>query len=337
MFKLQDYKTSLLQRGLGWAFNMKIVIMDGHAANPGDLSWDAFREFGEVVVYERSKPEEVVERAKDADIVFTNKVVFNDENMALLPNLKYIGILATGTNVVDLDAAHRRGIVVTNIPAYSTDSVAQLVFAHILNIVNRTDVYANDVRRGRWAQNPDFCYWDSQIHELASMSLGIVGMGNIGSKVAQIALAFGMKVNVCSSKDISKLPQGVEKQTLDELFASNDIISLHCPLTPSTKNIINRESIAKMKPSAIVVNTGRGPLVDEADMAEALKGGRIAAYATDVMCQEPPQADNPLFGCENAFITPHLAWGSIEARERLMDIALENVRQFVNNTPINQV
>lgn len=316
---------------------MKIVVMDGHAANPGDLSWDVFRQFGEVVVYERSKPEEVVERAKGADAVFTNKVIFDDAVMAQLPELKYIGILATGTNVVDLDAARQRGIVVTNIPAYSTDSVAQLVFAHILNILNRTDVYANDIRNGRWASNPDFCFWYEQIHEISALTLGIVGMGNIGRKVAQIALAFGMKVNVFSSKDLLELPQGVEKKTLDEIFTESDIISLHCPLTPTTKSLVCKETIAKMKPSAILVNTGRGPLVDEADVAEALQNGQLGAYAADVMVQEPPKADNPLFACRNAYLTPHLAWGTIEARERLFQIAVENVRAFVEGKPMNRV
>ena len=311
--------------------------MDGHAANPGDLSWDAFQEFGEVVVYERTKADEVVARAYEADAVFTNKVVFDDAVMAQLPNLKYIGILATGTNVVDLDAARKRGIVVTNIPAYSTDSVAQLVFAHILNILNRTDVYCNDVRNGAWAKNPDFCFWYNQIHELACLSLGIVGMGNIGRKVAEIALAFGMKVNVFTSKDGSLLPAGVKKKTMDELLAESDIVSLHCPLTPTTQSLIRKETIDKMKPSAILVNTGRGPLVDENDVAEALNDGRLAAYAADVMIQEPPREDNPLFGCKNAYLTPHLAWGTIEARQRLMSIAVENVRAFVKGTPINRV
>lgn len=316
---------------------MKIVVMDGHAANPGDLSWKPFEQFGEVVVYERSKPEEVVERAKDADAVFTNKVVFNDEVMAQLPNLKYIGILATGTNVVDLEAARQRGIVVTNIPAYSTDSVAQLVFAHILNVVNRVDVYANDIRKGRWAQNPDFCYWDSQIHELAAMTIGVYGLGNIGMKVATIAAAFGMRVLAYTSKPQESLPSGITKATQDEIFAQSDIITLHCPLTPETQGLISADNISKMKPTAIVVNTGRGPLVDEIDMAIALKTGTIGAYAADVLCQEPPRADNPLFDCQNCFLTPHLAWGTIEARQRLMLIAEENVRAFVNGEPINKV
>jgi len=315
----------------------RIVVMDGHAANPGDLSWDIFSQFGEVVVYERSKPEEVIERAIDADAVFTNKVIFDDSVMAQLPKLKYIGILATGTNVVDLEAARKRGITVTNIPAYSTDSVAQLVFAHILNILNRTDVYANDVRNGAWAKNPDFCFWYDQIHELSSLTMGIVGMGNIGRKVAEIALAFGMKVVVSSSKDVNQLPKGVVKQNMDNILSGSDIITLHCPLTPSTESLIRKETISKMKPSAILVNTGRGPLVNEDDVAEALQSGKLGAYAADVMVQEPPRKDNPLFACKNAYLTPHLAWGTIEARERLFAIAVENVRAFLAGTPQNVV
>lgn len=316
---------------------MKIVVLDGHAANPGDLSWKPFERFGEVVVYERTRPEELTARAKDADAVFTNKVVFDDKVLDSLPKLKYIGILATGTNVVDIKAACRRGITVTNIPAYSTDSVAQLTFAHILNILNRTDKYADDTRRGRWSNNPDFCYWDGQIRELASMKMGIVGLGNIGRKVAQIALAFGMEVCAVTSKAACQLPEGIKKMGKEDLFRTCDIISLHCPLTPDTREMINRDTIALMRPGTIVVNTGRGPLVNEADVAEALRKGSIAAYATDVMCQEPPKADNPLLGCTNAFITPHLAWGTIEARRQLMDIALANVQAFVDGKPINTV
>lgn len=316
---------------------MKIVVMDGHAANPGDMSWDAFRQFGDVVVYERTRSDEVIEHANGAEMVFTNKVVFDDSVMEQLPDLKYIGILATGTNVVDIPAAHRRGIIVTNIPAYSTDSVAQLVFAHILNVIQRTDVYANDIRNGRWSVNPDFCFWYDQIHELASLTIGIVGMGNIGRRVAQIALAFGMTVNVFSSKDAEYLPEGVVKKDLDELLAESDIISLHCPLTHDTERLIRRDTIKLMKPTAILVNTGRGPLVDEQDVADALQSGRLGAYAADVLSDEPPKADNPLFACKNAYITPHLAWGTVEARSRLFDIALENVRAYCNGKPKNVV
>ncbi len=316
---------------------MKIVILDGHAANPGDLSWKPLEQLGEVVVYERTRPEELINRTKDADAALTNKVFFGEEELKQLPRLKYIGILATGTNAVDIKAACRHGVTVTNIPAYSTDSVAQQVFAHILNVLNRVDKYADDNRKGRWSANPDFCYWDMQIRELASMKMGIVGLGHIGQKVAKIALAFGMEVCAFTSKEEKDLPEGVKKSSLDALYRSCDIISLHCPLTPDTREMINRDTLALMRPNTILVNTGRGPLVNEADVADALHKGIIAAYATDVMCQEPPEVDNPLFGCSNAFVTPHMAWGTIEARRRLMDIALNNVLAFADGKPVNTI
>lgn len=316
---------------------MKIVVLDGHAANPGDLSWKPLERLGEVVVYDRTRSEELIGRTADADAALTNKVFFGEEELKHLPRLRYIGILATGTNAVDIKAACRHGVTVTNIPAYSTDSVAQQVFAHILNVLNRVDKYADDNRKGRWSANPDFCYWDMQIRELASMKMGVVGLGNIGKKVARIALAFGMEVYAVTSKAENELPEGVKKYCLDTLLRSCDVISLHCPLTPDTREMINRDTLALMQPGAILVNTGRGPLVNEADVAEALRKGGIAAYATDVMCQEPPEADNPLFGCSNAFVTPHMAWGTIEARRRLMDIALNNVLAFADGNPINTV
>ncbi len=314
-----------------------IVVLDGHAANPGDLSWDFLRQFGQLTVYERTAPDELIERAKDAEVVFTNKVVFDAAVLNQLPKLRYIGILATGTNVVDLKAAGCRGIIVTNIPAYSTDSVAQLVFAHILNAVHRVDKYADGVRQGRWSGNPDFCYWDNAFHELASLKLGIVGLGNIGRKVAHIASAFGMTVFACTSKEQTELPDYINKVELDTLYSSCDIISLHCPLTPGTQEMINRASIGKMRRGAILVNTGRGGLINEADVAEALNGGMLSAYCADVLCSEPPPSDNPLFACPNAYITPHLAWGTIEARRRLMGIAEQNLRDFIEGNPRNVV
>lgn len=316
---------------------MKIVILDGHAANPGDLSWKPLEELGEVIVYERTSPEELLDRAKDADAVLTNKVYLGENELQHLPKLKYIGVLATGYNAVDIKAACQHGVTVTNIPAYSTDSVAQHVFALILNVLNRVDRYADDNRNGRWSANPDFCYWDMRIRELASMKMGIIGLGNIGRKVAKIALAFGAEVYAFTSKPQSELPEGIRKCSLDDLYSTCDIISLHCPLTADTKEMINRSTLAKMRHDAILVNTGRGPLVNEHDVATALQEGRIAAYATDVMCQEPPEADNPLFKCENAFITPHMAWGTVEARQRLMDIALNNIKAFAKGKPINVV
>lgn len=316
---------------------MKIVILDGHAANPGDLSWKPLEKLGEVIVYERTLPEQLTDRAKDADAVLTNKVYLGENELQQLPKLKYIGVLATGYNAVDIKAACRHGVTVTNIPAYSTDSVAQHVFALILNVLNRVDRYADDNRNGRWSANPDFCYWDMRIRELASMKMGIIGLGNIGRKVAKIALAFGAEVYAFTSKEQSELPEGIRKCSLDELYGTCDIISLHCPLTDNTKEIINSRTLAMMQPGTILVNTGRGPLVNEHDVANALQKGRIAAYATDVMCQEPPEADNPLFKCQNAFITPHMAWGTVEARQRLMDIALNNIIAFAEGKPVNVV
>ncbi len=316
---------------------MKIVIMDGHAVNPGDLSWENFQEYGQVEVYERTAKGEIVARAKDADAVFTNKVVFDDGVLEQLPKLKYIGILATGTNVVDIPSAKKRGIVVTFIPAYSTDSVAQVVFAHILNALNRVDKYAVEVRQKRWSNNADFCYWDGQIHEISSLKIGIVGLGHIGMKVAGIAHAFGMKVLAFTSKAATEIPDFIEKVPLEDLLASSDIVTLHCPLTPTTKEMMNKDTLARMKRGAILVNTGRGPLVNEADVAQALSGNHLLAYCADVMCNEPPEGDNPLFSCPNAFITPHLAWGTIEARRRLMGIAQANIEAFLSGKPINVV
>lgn len=316
---------------------MRIVVLDGAGLNPGDLSWKPFEEFGEVTVYPRSTPDEVVARAADADIVFTNKVVFDETVIASLPNLKYIGVLATGYNVVDTEAAARHGVVVTNIPAYSTDSVAQMTFAHLLNIVTRVDKYATQTRAGRWAQSPDFCYWDEPLHELTGKTFGVVGLGNIGMKVARLALDFGMDVFAMTSKNAADLPAGIQKTTFEGLLGACDVISLHCPLTPTTRELINARSLAKMRHGAILINTGRGPLVNEADVAEALDNGQLGAYAADVLTDEPPRADNPLFAQPNAYITPHIAWATVEARQRLMNIAVANVRAFVENKPINVV
>ena len=316
---------------------MKIVELDGYAANPGDLSWEPMRELAELVLYDRSKPSEVVERVGNAEMVLTNKVVFTDEVMAQLPNLKYIGVLATGYNVVDIEAAHRRGIVVTNIPAYSTDSVAQMTFALLLAVTNRVEHYADMSRQGRWSRNPDFCYWDTPLIELSGKTLGLVGLGNIGSKVAQIAHQFGMDVFALTSKASASLPDGIQKTTLEGLLAVSDVLSLHCPLTADTHHLINEQRLQQMKPGAILLNTGRGPLVDERAVAKALASGRLGAYAADVMELEPPTKDNPLFSQPNAFLTPHIAWATHEARQRLMDIAVANVKAFIEGAPINVV
>ena len=316
---------------------MNIVILDGYSANPGDLSWKELEELGTLTVYDRTKSDETVARAADAEIVLTNKVILNSEVIAQLPRLKYIGVLATGYNVVDIKAAHERGIIVTNVPAYSTESVAQMVFAHLLTVTNRTEHYAIQNRDGRWSSNPDFCYWDFPHMELAGKTFGVVGLGNIGLRVAQIAHAFGMKVKAVTSKVQSTLSVGIEKVSLEELLATADVLSLHCPLTDSTRHMINAATLQQMKPSAILINTGRGPLVDDQAVADALAKGAIAAYCADVVTEEPPRPDNPLLQQPNAFITPHIAWASMEARVRLLKVAIDNVRSFLNGQPQNVI
>lgn len=316
---------------------MKIVVLDGYGLNPGDLTWSGLEALGELKVYDRTAPEELLERSKDADALITNKTVIVKEDMASLPKLRYIGVLATGYNVVDIDAAKERGIVVTNIPAYSTDSVAQMVFAHLLNITQRVGYYADENRRGRWTANADFCYWDTPLLELAGKKMGIVGFGHIGQATARIAQAFGMEVGVFTSKEQSALPVGMKKMELDELFASCDVVSLHCPLTPSTKEIVNAKRLNAMKPNAILINTGRGPLVHEQDLADALNEGRIAAAGLDVLSVEPAAEGNPLLSARNCFITPHIAWATEEARIRLMNIADHNLRSYQEGKVVNNV
>ena len=317
---------------------MKIVILDGYSANPGDLSWKELETMGELTVYDRTAPSETVARCADAAIVLTNKVVLGRTEIAQLPHLKYIGVLATGYNVVDVAYAHERGITVTNVPAYSTESVAQMVFAHLLTVTNRTEHYAIQNRQGRWTQNPDFCYWDFPHMELAGKTFGIVGLGNIGQRVAQIALAFGMKVKALTSKDASAVQSlGIEKASLEDLLASSDVLSLHCPLTEQTRHLINNSTLQQVKPTAILINTGRGPLVDDQAVADALADGRLAAFCADVLTEEPPKADNPLLHQPHAFITPHIAWASTEARIRLLQVAIGNVRAFMDGKPQNMV
>ena len=316
---------------------MKIVDLDAHCVNPGDLSWDSIRDLGSLTLYERTAPEEVIERAKDADIILINKIAMTADVIAALPKLKYIGELATGYNNIDLKAAAERGIVVTNIPAYSTDSVAQMVFAHILNVANHVDHYAQATRQGVWSRNPDFCYWDTPLPELAGKTLGVVGLGNIGMKVARIAHEFGMDVFALTSKNAAELPAGIQKTTLDGLLAISDVLTLHCPLTPTTHHLINRSTLSKMKHGSILINLGRGPLVDEQAVAEALESELLSGYGSDVMEQEPPRADNPLFAQPNAFITPHIAWATFEARQRLMNIAVGNLGAFLSGSPVNSL
>lgn len=322
---------------------MKIVILDGYTANPGDLSWERLKELGELTVYDRTMPDETVERIADAEMILTNKVVISREHITQLPHLRYIGVLATGYNVVDMKAAHERGIIVTNVPAYSTESVAQMVFAHLLTVTNRTEHYAILNRAGRWSANPDFCYWDTPLTELAGKRLGIIGLGNIGQRVAAIAHAFGMLVSAYTSKSQDEIPSYVEKSSLQDIFSDSDVISLHCPLTPDTLHLINSQNLSRMKRHAILINTGRGPLVDDQAVAHALAEGRIAAYCADVLTEEPPKADrladgrlqsrNLLLREPNAYITPHIAWATRESRSRLIQVAIDNVEAFLKGQP----
>ena len=316
---------------------MKIVVLDGYAANPGDLSWDGMKALGECVIYERTAPEQVLERAAGAEVILTNKVVITAEHIAALPDLKYIGVLATGYNIVDVEAARNRGIVVTNIPAYSTDSVAQMVFAHILNICLQVQHYTEEVRDGRWTSSPDFCFWDTPLMELSGKKLGIVGLGHTGSATARIAIGFGMQVCAYTSKSHFQLIPEIKKMELDELFRECDIVSLHCPLNEQTRGMVNAARLKTMKPTAILINTGRGPLVNEQDLADALNNGTIYAAGVDVLSQEPPRADNPLLHARNCFITPHIAWASGEARQRLMQIAVDNLNGYTTGKVVNNV
>lgn len=316
---------------------MKIVVLDGYCLNPGDLSWEDMASLGDLRVYDRTSPAELLNRAEGAEVLITNKTLITGNDMEALPQLKYIGVLATGYNVVDVESAKEKGIVVTNIPAYSTNSVAQMVFAHLLNITQRVGHYACMNRQGKWSDNADFCYWDTELIELNDKWMGIIGFGNIGQATARIALSFGMKVGVFTSKAQSELPEGVKKMSLEEIFKNCDVVSLHCPLTPSTQEMVNIERLNLMKPNAILINTGRGPLINEQDLADALNEGKILAAGLDVLSTEPPLSTNPLLSARNCFITPHIAWATKEARIRLMRIAVNNLNEFMKGNIINNV
>lgn len=314
---------------------MKIVVLDGYTLYSEREKWTALEQLGELVIYPRTSREETVPRALDADVLFTNKTVLDGEIIMQLPRLKYIGVLATGYNIVDVKAAAARGVVVTNVPAYSTDSVAQMAFAHLLNITQRVDHYAGEVRMGVWSGQPDFCYQNTPLTELAGKVIGIVGLGRTGAATARVAEAFGMVVWAYTSKTQEKLPVGWKKVGLDELFAGADVVSLHCPLNEQTAHLVNASRLAIMKESAVLINTGRGGLVDEVALAEALSSGKLRAAGLDVMVSEPPVADNPLLRLENCFITPHLAWATDEAKQRLMKQAAANLDAWMKNEPIN--
>jgi len=315
---------------------MNIVVLDGFTLNPGDLSWEELESLGTCAVYDRTPPAEVARRAADADIVLTNKAELTAGHIQNLPRLKYIGVLATGTNVVDLAAAHARGIPVTNVPTYGTRSVAQMTFALILELAHHVGHHAATVREGRWTHNTDWCYWDFPLVELDGLTLGVVGFGRIGRAVGELGAAFGMKVLACDPA-AGTPPPGVRFVELESLFRESDIVSLHSPLTPQTANLVNARRLSLMKPTAFVINTSRGPLVNEAALADALNSGRIAGAAVDVLSKEPPPADNPLLTARNCIITPHLAWATRAARARLMKIAVQNVRAFLQGQRQNVV
>lgn len=315
---------------------MRIVVLDGYALNPGDLSWADLKAFGSCEIYDRTPPGEVVSRASEAEIALTNKTELSRTHLEKLPLLKYIGVLATGTNIVDLAAARERNIVVTNVPAYGTKSVAQTTFALLLELTQHAGHHAETVRAGRWTRSPDWSYWDRPLIELDGLTMGIVGYGRIGSAVANLAEAFGMRV-LAANPSRKTGPASVEFVSLDDLFRRSDVVSLHCPLSASTRHLVNAERLGLMKPSAFLLNTSRGALVDEPALAAALNSDRLAGAGLDVLSQEPPPADNPLLTAKNCLITPHLAWATGAARARLMKIAIENVRSFLAGNPQNVV
>ena len=318
---------------------MKIVILDGFTTSQGDLSWDGLRKLGELEVFDRTKPEQLLERAQNAEVLLTNKVIIDAKAMAALPQLRYIGVLATGYNVVDIEEAHKRGIAVTNIPAYSTMSVAQMVMAHLLNITNQVALHAEAVRNGEWQASPDFSFTKSPLIELDGLTFGIVGLGNIGKQVAQMAQSLGMKVMAVSSKSEEVIREmGICKaSSYKQLFSEADVVSLHCPLTKETHHLVNSERLALMKPSAILINTGRGPLLDEQAVADALSAEKLYAVGVDVLEEEPPREGGPLISAPRCFITPHIAWASAAARRRLIDIATQNVAAFMQGKMLNRI
>lgn len=317
---------------------MKIVILDGYTENPGDLSWKGFEQLGDLTIYDRTAKEEIVSRIGDAEIVITNKTPISAETFAACPSIKYVGVLATGFNVVDINEATQRRIVVTNIPTYGTSAVAQYVFALLLEICHHVGHHAETVKEGRWAESPDFSYWDFPLIELYGKTMGIIGYGRIGQATAKIGVALGMKVLAYNDVELS-LPANdeIKMVTLDELFEGADIISLHCPLFPSTEGMINKDSIAKMKDGVILINTSRGPLIVEEDLKAALDSGKVYAAGLDVVSVEPIKKDNVLLTCKNCLITPHIAWAPKESRQRLMDIAVNNLESFMKGSPVNVV
>ncbi len=316
---------------------MNIVVLDGYTLNPGDLSWNELEKLGDLTVYERTPADKTLERARDAEIIFTNKVVLNKDIINNLPNLNYIGVLATGYNVVDLQAASEKGIIVTNIPAYSTNSVAQMVFAHLLELTLNVGHHSSRVYEGTWVNAKDFSFREKPLTELDGLTMGIIGFGRIGRAVGNLAQAFGMKVIAHNRSQPPSLPDWITMTTLDDIFNTSDVVSLHCPLTVENEKMVNTQRLRQMKNSAFLINTARGPLVDEQALADALNKGEIAGAGLDVLSTEPPREDNPLLKAKNCFITPHIAWATKLARIRLMNIAADNLRHFLEGSPVNVV
>ncbi len=314
---------------------MKITVLDGFTTNPGDISWDWLEKLGEYTIYDRTPADLIAERCRDCDIVITNKTPLRKNLLESLPRLKYIGLLSTGFNIVDWEYCKEKNIPVCNIPSYSTSAVAQLVFALILEHTNNVTIHSNSVHAGEWSACMDFCYWKTPLTELSGKTLGIIGFGKIGKAVAKIAYAFGMKVIASTNHPVPF--EGVEFCDKNELLSKSDFISIHCPLTPQTEKMVDSDFLAKMKKSAILINTSRGQVIDEASLAFALKNGIIAGAGLDVLENEPPKSDCPLFGLENCYITPHIAWAGFETRERLMTICRENVEAFISGNPMNLV
>ena len=317
---------------------MKIVVLDGYTLNPGDISWEALKNLGEVVIYDRTPPDKILERSMEADVLLSNKTPVAETVINQLPNLKYIGVLATGYNVIDVEAAKKKGVVISNVPGYGTASVVQLTFALLLELTQHVQRHSDSVMAGDWARAVDFCYWNSPLVELAGKTIGIIGFGNIGQKVGDVATAFGMDI-IGNSR--TRTDQSHRKDfrwaDIPELLEQSDVVSIHCPLFPETKGLINTENLKRMKRSAFLLNTSRGPIVVDDDLADALNNNIIAGAGIDVLSVEPPQADNPLFKAKNCIITPHIAWATKEARTRLMETVVSNLAAFINGSPVNVV
>jgi glycerate dehydrogenase len=316
---------------------MKIVVLDGYTLNPGDLSWSGLEALGNCTIHDRTPPERIVPRASGVEIILTNKTALSADTISRLTSLKYISVLATGYNIVDVEAARKRGIPVSNVPLYATESVAQMVFAHLLNLTLNVAHHAQTVRDGRWSASVDFCYWDTPLIELQGLTMGIIGFGRIGRATAKLARAFGMKVIVYDVTTPSEIPEGCRMVELEDVFRESDVVSLHCPLTPQTENLVSPERLALMKPTAYLINTSRGPLIDEQALADALNSSRIAGAGLDVLSVEPPDQSNPLLTAKNCQITPHIAWATRAARQRLLQVTVDNVAAFLTGKPQNVI